>query len=313
MRRTNLFHPLERGGLGLVNISAKLLVQRFLYFRDQRVPLLRAALQIHGAPFLMPWIVTSISIRQGGPPLLFYKEIARAVEFFTKRFSWDYLLVAKRKRLYWDTIDSLFPAPRYREPDMLKSDVLQRVRKMPVTTGVKNVFVMFHTETLPVKVWQQNKGFDVPWSLRCDHCHLHEETLRHAFLDCPGAIQYWAIIKGTLDDDMEMDWQRLKFLQFDDQGTGNPIDVIVAIAVYSWWLYRRDFARCEPQPRIPWKTFLRQLRWTGEALRGTDRPDQQYWEELTARLNLSETDESPATKTGRAWPRISKAATATST
>lgn len=307
MRRTNLFLPLEKGGLGLVNVSIKLMVRRFLYFRDTKDPCLRAALQVNGFAFLRQWVVTSDLVPNRKKALGYYKEMGKALDFFSTRFSWEYLLSVKRKKLYWDTVDLVFPPPRYRELMPGKADVFKRIRKMPVSVGVKNVFVLFHTETLPVKTWQVKKGFSVPWSLRCDHCYQCEETLQHAFLDCPQARQFWACIREVMDKDVPIEWRQLKFLDFADGVSDNPADLIGAVALYAWWTYRSDFAKCEHQPRKPWVTFLRQLQRSAEVIVANGQEEGQYWELLLQRLSKTFASGDVWVRTGREWPRLLEA------
>ncbi|KAM7285059.1 hypothetical protein ISCGN_032033 [Ixodes scapularis] len=171
-RRSNLFLSLAAGGLGLVNVVLKLHVQRFLLFRDRRDPLFLSALHYLGYPYLSRWMVSTTGRTTRGAGLRFYAEIAASVEFFLVHFSWEYLLAASRKTLYWDTLAIVLPVPLYRMETvpLCAAGLFKRVRRFPVPASTKDFFVRLHLEVLPVKVWLAARGVFVPWSTNCDLC-----------------------------------------------------------------------------------------------------------------------------------------------
>ncbi|CAN7977210.1 unnamed protein product [Ixodes persulcatus] len=75
----------------------------------------------------------------------------------------------KKKYLYCDRVYLLIPPPLYRSfPGSAdKSDGFRRLRRYPVRTAVKNFFLRFHFEVLPVKTWLVKKGFFEPCSTNC--------------------------------------------------------------------------------------------------------------------------------------------------
>lgn len=279
MRRINLFHPLDRGGFQLVNVAVKLIVHRFLLFRSRNSPVIRAALQTVGAGYLAKWIVTTAAPPAKKSLLKFYKEVADSVAFFSGRFSWDYLTTANRKKLYWDTISCLFPPPLYRQAFVNKevSDVLPRVKKLPIATWIKDCFVRFHTETLPVKMWMKRKGFDMPGTWSCRSCYQDDESLQHTFYDCRNAIQFWAAVGNLVGTKEVLEWTAIKFLDFAQEPGRLPLEICVAIGVHALWTYRADVEDCKKEPRIPWTTFVSGLLWTASALESRGELEGSAW------------------------------------
>ncbi|CAN8015712.1 unnamed protein product [Ixodes persulcatus] len=202
MRRDNLFVSQKKGALGLVNVERKLKVQRFLFFRDQGNPLVISAFKELGGRFLGPWLDGDTGDSRARV-LKFYPEIAAAKEFFQTRFSDEYLQKVKKKSLYWDTVDLLIPPPFCRSfpGSAEKSDVFRRLLRYPVRTAVKNCFLRFHFEVLPVKTWLIKKGFFEPWSTNCALCPF-PETLEHVFLYCTNAELFWAELRAVLQIDL---------------------------------------------------------------------------------------------------------------
>lgn len=112
MRRTNLFWSLEGGGIGLINVKLKLIVQRFLYFHHQTHPFLQAASQSLRSLHLRPWLAPSISVNHSPRINGFYKEIASVVAPLQTLFSREYLLAVKPRKLYWDLVAQTLPPSR---------------------------------------------------------------------------------------------------------------------------------------------------------------------------------------------------------
>ncbi|KAM7284022.1 hypothetical protein ISCGN_001125 [Ixodes scapularis] len=136
----------------------KLHVQRFLLFRDRSDHLFLTALHHLGYPYLGRWMVSTTGRTTRGVGLRFYAEIATSVESFLVHFSWEYLLAASRKTLYWDTLAIVLPVavPLYKmEPVLLcAAGLFKRVRRFPVPASTKDFFVRLHFEVLPVKEHQ---------------------------------------------------------------------------------------------------------------------------------------------------------------
>ncbi|KAG0430797.1 hypothetical protein HPB47_022362 [Ixodes persulcatus] len=192
-RRSNLFLSLAAGGMGLVNVTVKLHVQRFLLFRDRRDPLVLSALHHLGLPYLGKWMASTTGRTTKGAGLRFYAEI--------------YLMTASRKKLYWDTLEVLLPVPLYRTVPAPKcaSGLFKQVRKLPVPATSKDFFVRLHLGVLPVKVWLDDRGLFVPWSTNCDLCGANE-TLPHVFVECSNAYLFWDEMRKDLGVDFPIDW-----------------------------------------------------------------------------------------------------------
>ncbi|CAN7938433.1 unnamed protein product, partial [Ixodes hexagonus] len=127
-----------------------------------------------------------------------------------------------------ETPISLIPPPLYRPLTNLPTDndVFHRLKRLPVATSSKDFFFKFHTEVLPVKVWQQAKGFFVPWSQNCDLCG-REETLEHVFIFCSNAEIFWAKLQSFFELDLQISWCTLKFLRLHNKRTLTDLTEIV--------------------------------------------------------------------------------------
>ncbi|CAN7941658.1 unnamed protein product [Ixodes hexagonus] len=49
----------------------------------------------------------------------------------------------------------------------------------PFGRGLKIFFVRFHMEVLPVKAWEEKKGFFLPWGTKCVICPFAETLQQH--------------------------------------------------------------------------------------------------------------------------------------
>lgn len=270
MRRTNIFWSPEAGGLGLVNVELKLTVQRFMFFRDRRDGFLQAALQSVGSLHLAPWLATTALLTHGARATGFYREVAGAVALLQGLFSWEYLCVAKPKKLYWDLVEQTFPPPMYRAPPLgrLKSDVLRRVRKLPVPTGSKDFFFRLHTGVLPTKARQEERGFFLPGGANCLLCG-RRETLEHVFVECNTALHFWGELQCSFNTHWELTWMNFRFLE---AASDCPLlrDCVHVMGLHSLWRARVDAVECAERPRPAWRHFFQKAQWAVAALDGPD-------------------------------------------
>lgn len=270
MRRTNVFWSAEAGGLGLVNLELKLTVQRFLYFRDHRDGFLQAAVQNVGALHLAPWLATTAELLGGARATGFYREVAGAVALLQERFSWEYLCSVKPRKLYWDLVEQTLPPPMYRLPPLgrPKSDVLRRVRKLPIPTGSKDFFFRFHTCILPTKARQEERGFFLPGGANCLLCG-GRETAEHVFMDCNTAFYFWDELQCSFNTRWRITWTNLKFL---DAASERPLlrDCVHVIGLHSLWRARVDAVECTERPRPAWRHFVQKAQWAIAALDGDE-------------------------------------------
>lgn len=180
MRRDNLFRPVSAGGLGLVHLYVWQIVSRYFFFRDASHPIIRAFLQVNLVNVLPTLVVSSDSSPR---PCLwgFMREVYFSVPFLTVRFSNEYLYCVSRRNLYRDLIAMLFPPPLYRAKylGLPGHDVLDRVRKMPLTPSTKTFFFKLHSETFRVKTWLRSRDIFVS-SVDCPLCDV-PETIEHCF------------------------------------------------------------------------------------------------------------------------------------
>lgn len=237
--RTNLFRSVKSGGLGLVHLFLRQVVSRFIFLRDQKDPFLRTVCQVRLRDVLPQFIVSSRSAN-GASLRGFLREVAWSVEFLCARFSFDYLAIVGRKKLYKDLVDICMPVPLYRSMFSATTgvDVLKRVKRMPVRSGVKTFFFQLHTGTLPVKPWLQQKGLFVAWSINCILCRK-PETIEHIFLDCSDALFLWDILQRTLKKDLPVTPYGIRFLPIASED-GVPYDMFMALTLHSLWKTRMD-------------------------------------------------------------------------
>ncbi|KAM7291028.1 hypothetical protein ISCGN_027603 [Ixodes scapularis] len=287
MRRNNLFLSQKKGGIGLVNVELKLLVQRFLFFRDQKNCLILSSFRDLGGSFLRSWI-EDVSVSARSRVLKFYKEKAAAIEFFETRYSREYLQKVKKKKLYWDTLDSLTPPPLYRMSagGVIKSNVFQRLRRYPVRVGTKNFFVRLHWEVLPVKTWSAKKGFFVPWSQNCALCPL-PETLEHVFLYCTNAELFWAELRAVLRIDMYMTWKKVKFLEFGSGPNSRAWEVLALLGLQALWRSRTDHLHVVEGGKPAWRHFIDGFMYVDSLLEATLQPDLECWTVWKSRLQIA--------------------------
>ncbi|XP_064481691.1 uncharacterized protein LOC135394724 [Ornithodoros turicata] len=282
MRRSNIFWSLEAGGLGVVNLEIKIKVQRFLYFRDQRRPEIRAAMQVMGTSHLLEWIVTTTQTTAlDKTTLTFYREMKLSIRFFLEILTWEYLATVKKKKLYWDTVAMMYPPPLYRQnfTEISPRDVLKRIKYLPIPTSSKDFFVKFHIEVLPAKHWLQGKGFLVPWEGRCDMCG-ETETLRHVVYECRNAFLFWSDLRTSLQIEEELPYEALKFLNFKRKEFTEVKSVAVVTGLQALWKARTSRVECDAKPRSPIHFLKIKLMWT-LSLIGTRRlREKKRWKDL---------------------------------
>ncbi|XP_077527916.1 uncharacterized protein LOC144139456 [Haemaphysalis longicornis] len=285
MRRSNLFLSLAKGGLGLVNVEVKLKVQRYLFFRRQNRPLMLNSFAKLGCGFLRDWLKDA-GVGPRSRVLKFYRELEQAVRFFEERFSRDYLMEVKRKSLYWDTIDMLFPAPLYRSrmDSTLVSDVLKRLPRLPVKVAVKDFFIRFHVEVLPVKPWLANKGFFVPWSTNCDLCP-YAESLQHVFLFCTNAAHFWHEVRSAFGISLYPTWKDVKFLTSEEFRDDKCVEIVLLLGLYAIWRSRTDHVLCLEGAKSAWTHFCDAFAYTSSLLKSADDELSSKWKVMEAQLH----------------------------
>ncbi|CAN7943482.1 unnamed protein product [Ixodes hexagonus] len=286
MRRQNLFICKKKGGLGLVNLEIKLKVQRFLVFRDRgKHPVMEAALRALGGQYLAPILGEAEEMPVRTSTLRYYREIKDAVKFFEQRFSWEYLNKVKRKRLYWDVIDLTMPPPLYRQmfPKSEISDVFKRLMMYPVRPGTKYFFVRFHTEVLPVKTWERQKGFFLPWGVNCALCPF-EETLQHTFLYCTNAELFWAELRAELKVKLYPTWFDMKFLDAGRHERSQCFELLILIGLHAIWNSRTDHTLVRERGKPAWRHFLEGFHYTCSIIKETSFEETEHWSALESRL-----------------------------
>ncbi|XP_042146237.1 uncharacterized protein LOC120848218 [Ixodes scapularis] len=244
MRRDNLFHRIRHGGLGLSHLFCKQIVSRFFFLRDQEHFFIRTFIQTKLSPHLPSFLVSS----HGGElkRLVGYqKEVVDAVLFLSARFSFEYLSAVSKKTLTRDLLISLFPNPLYRTVVCSGGqDVLKRVKNMCVPPSVKTFFFKLHSNTLPVNVWLQGKGVDVPWSVDCILCKK-PETIEHVFIFCWDAVFFWDVLPRTLKKQLCISQSVILFLNVSNDD-GIPFDMIMLLGLCSIWRSRMAVRHADP-------------------------------------------------------------------
>lgn len=253
--RTNLFRRVKDGGVGLVHLFVRQLVNRFLFFRDERDPFLRTVCQLRLGDALPAHVVSTASMTR--TPRGYFKEVVDSVRFLSVRFSNDYLCEVKRKTLYRDLCEVLLPVPLYRAiySGGPGQDVLRRVKRMQVPPGVKTFFFMLHTGTLPVKTFMKERGCTVPWGTHCLICK-QPETIDHVFLHCWEGVYFWDVLQRTLKKELPLDPHGIRFLACKDDD-GVPYDFIMLNALHCLWQARMKGYHCDPDAR-PARIYFKQ-------------------------------------------------------
>lgn len=206
----------------------------------------------------LPFLVVASGAVVNGSVTGFFKEVVDAVFFLKVRFSFEYLFSVSRKALYWDLIDTLFPAPLYPSVyvDMPGFDVLKRVRRMPVSLTTKSFFFELHTSTLPVKTWLHEKGVFVPWTVNCRLCNT-PETIEHCVIFCTDAFLFWDVRQRTLKKDLFITPYTIRFLPVPP-GEPAPYDLFLILGLHSLWRCRMIDRNADP-PRSTKSIFLEMI------------------------------------------------------
>lgn len=220
----------------MAHLFVRQLVNRFLFFRDVRDPFLRTVCQLRLRGALPALIVSTDSMP--GTLRGYLKEVADSVRFLSVRFSFEYLCNVKRKTLYKDICDIVFPVPLYRALYSGRSglDVLKRVKNMEVPTGVKTFFFKLHTGTLSVKTFMEERGFLVPWGSHCLICK-QPETIDHVFLHCWAGVFFWDVLQRTMKKELPLNPHGIRYLAVTNDD-GVPFDLIMLKGLHSLWRAR---------------------------------------------------------------------------
>ncbi|XP_072142056.1 uncharacterized protein [Dermacentor andersoni] len=256
--RTNLFRSVKNGGLGLAHLFIRQIVSRFVYLRDQNDPFLLTMFQTRLSEAIPEFIVSSNRCSQGRARG-FLKEVVLAFQLLKVRFSMEYLSRVPRKRLYKDLVDTMLPVPLYRSMFCIgpERDVLKRVKRMPVRPSVKSFFFQFHTNTLPVKPWLDEKGLSVPWSVNCLLCRK-PETVEHIFLDCWDAVFHWDIVQRTLKKDLPITPYGIRFLPTLNEDKV-PYDMFMLVSLHRLWKTRMAVRHAEINARPVREYFIESI------------------------------------------------------
>lgn len=245
--RTNLFRRVQEGGLGLTHLFVRQLVNRFLFFRDVRDPFLRTVCQLRLGRVLPNFVVTSG--RMSGGLHGYLKEVVDAVRFLSVRFSKEYLSTVTRRKLYNDVCSVILPVPMYRAlyAGGPGQNVLKRVKKMLVPSGVKSFFFKLHTNTLTTKTWMEERGLFVPWGTHCTLCKK-PETVDHVFLHCWEGVFFWDVLQRTMRKELPLSPHGIRYLAVDDDD-GMPLDMIMLLGLQSIWRARSAYVYSDVDAR----------------------------------------------------------------
>lgn len=252
--RSNLFRRLEGGGIALPHLFIRQLVSRFSFLRDQSHPFVRTFLQIKLANALPDFVVSTV---QGTRMNVsnFLREVVSAYRFLSARFSREYLSSVTRKKLSRDLTETLFAEPLYRT--LFRTgpgqDVLKRVKKMPISGGVKTFFYKLHTETLPVKTWMQKRNLFLPWGADCFLCKK-PESVEHVFLDCWDAVFFWDVLQRTFKKDLPLTSHGIRYLSIAPETV--PYDMFFLLGLHGIWRNRMAVRNADVDARSVCSYFV---------------------------------------------------------
>lgn len=269
--RLNLFHAVQKGGLGLSHLFLKQVVSRFMFLRDESDCFLRCVIQTRLGDALPEYVVTSYGIRQVVVRGFLF-EVISSFRFLKVHFSLEYLNTVARKRLYRDLVNIMCPVPIYRAVYALgrEQNVLKRVKKMPVRATTKTFFFMLHTGTLPVKPWLQEKGIFVPWSVNCQICQK-PETMEHIFLECRDSVFLWDILQRTLKKEFPLTPFGIRFLPFEET-EGVPCDMVMLLCMHSVWKTRMAVRNEDVDAKPAKEYFAENVLYIREAFKALSEP-----------------------------------------
>ncbi|XP_077551732.1 uncharacterized protein LOC144165831 [Haemaphysalis longicornis] len=269
--RTNLFRSVRKGGLGLCHLFLRQVVARFCFLRDQKDLFLRTVIQVR-LKDVLPEFVVSSSSHFGNGVRGYLREVALSFDFLKVRFSLEYLSSVSRKCLYKDLVDVCLPVPLYRSlyGKGTGSDVLRRVKRMPVKPSMKSFFFKLHSETLPVNVWLAERGFFVPWTTNCSLCKK-PETVNHVFIECWDPVFHWDILQRTLKKELPITPQGIRFLPLESED-GVPYDLIMVLSLHSIWRTRMAVRNADINARPVRENFIESVPYIREVLRVEDEP-----------------------------------------
>ncbi|XP_049517038.1 uncharacterized protein LOC125942838 [Dermacentor silvarum] len=269
--RTNLFRSVRSGGLGLSHLFIRQIVSRFFFLRDERNAFLRTVIQARMATELPEFVLTTSSVisrRATG----YYREVVASFRILCARFSLEYLCSVRKKKLYVDLVDSMLPTPLYRMVHCggPGKDVLKRVKRMLVRPAAKSFFFQLHTNTLPVKIWLEQKGIFVPWTTNCLLCRK-PETIEHAFIDCRDAVFHWDVLQRTLKKELPITPYGIRFLPVEsDQGI--PFDMFMVLGLHSLWKTRMAVRHADANVRSTRENFIESVSFIREVYRAQSEP-----------------------------------------
>ncbi|CAN8028602.1 unnamed protein product [Ixodes persulcatus] len=286
MRRSNLFRRTEDSGLGLGHIFVRQLIARWKFFKTPQHPFLEACKEYFLPKYTQAQasgIPSNDAIRLRG----FYKEVADTIEFVGARFTSAFLESCSKKKLQKCLLKSLFSDPLYRlrpfnAPLNCITDVLKRVKRMPIPPKCKSFFFRFHSRTIPVKEWRESRGFDVFWSTNCRLCNT-TETFTHAFVQCVDAVFFGDVFKRTVKKDFEVEESNFRYLHFGDR-LDTALDTLALLGLYSLWKTRKvdtDGGVAKPS----WVNFKNICIFVGQSLLARSEDDE--WKEIVANISRS--------------------------
>ncbi|XP_029824633.2 uncharacterized protein LOC115310409 [Ixodes scapularis] len=179
------------------------------------------------------------------------------------------------------------PPPMYRQmfPGCEKSDVFKRLSLYPVRPGIKDFFVRFHTEVLPVKTWEEQKGFFLPWGVNCVICPV-PETLQHTFMYCTNAELFWAQLRAELRINLCPTWYSMKFLDTPEKQQSRCYELLTLIGLHAIWNSRTDPTLVRERGKCAWRHFLEGFHYTSSIIKETSFKETEHWERFRTLLKL---------------------------
>lgn len=103
---------------------------------------------------------------------------------------------------------------------------------MYLSSTTKRFFFKFHTSTLPVNTWLQEKGIVVPWSTNCRRCD-QPETIVRCFIACTDAYHFWDVLQRALIKDLYIAPCTIRFLPVPLQQEPVPYDLFLLLGLHS--------------------------------------------------------------------------------
>ncbi|XP_042146533.1 uncharacterized protein LOC120849469 [Ixodes scapularis] len=149
-------------------------------------------------------------------------------------------------------------------------------------TTINNLFLRFHFEVLPVKIWLVKRGFYEPWSTNCVLC-LTPKTLQHVFCCCCFFL-FLCCCRAVLRVDLCVSWKSAKFLKIRTHPDSRAWEVLVLLGLYAIWRFRTEHLGVSEGAKPAWQHFVDGFIYVSSLIEATEQQGLECWATLGTQL-----------------------------